>query len=396
MDDLYLIGGAILTPYRRIPNGGVLIHGREIAAVFAAGEVDPPAGAQVIDLGGRTVVPGFIDLHLHGGGGADVMDGTAKSLIQIAEAHARHGTTAMLPTTLTSAPEDLFLTLDCVREARRQSFPGASILGVHLEGPYFASAQKGAQDERYIKNPDPHEYLRILDYSADIRRWSVAPELPGALELGRELKRRNILAAIGHSDACYDEVLRAVEAGYTHVTHLYSGMSMVHRVNCFRVLGVVESALLLDALSVEVIADGKHLPPGLLQLIYRNKGADRIALVTDAMRGAGMPDGKYLLGGLRDGQEAIVEDGVAWLNDRTAFAGSVATTDRLLRTMVCEAGVPLSEAVKMLTTTPARLVGIDGAKGALAPGMDADLVVLDERLTARLTMVEGRIVHQAL
>ena len=260
----------------------------------------PGVGAEVVDVGGRVIAPGFIDIHLHGGGGADLMDGDPEAALTIARAHAKGGSTAIVPSTLTSSMADLYQALDNIRFAKERmagepGFDGARILGVHLEGPYFSMEFKGAQDPRYLKNPLPEEYRRILDYSRDIIRVSVAPELPGALELGRELRQRGILPSVGHTSATYDELLLAMEAGYKHVTHLYSAMSGVKRINAYRVAGVIEGALLRDDLTAEIIADGRHLPASLIRLAYKSKGADRLALVTDAMRAAGMPDRKSVV-----------------------------------------------------------------------------------------------------
>lgn len=399
-----LVNGRVITPERIIAKAGVLVQGMKIAAILRDG--DPlPQGCRVIDTRDGFIAPGFIDLHLHGGGGADLMDGTVEAILQMVAAHARTGTTAMVPSTLCCSMEDLRQTLANFKEAQARQVhyacqtpyvhqaAGATLLGIHLEGPYFSPAQKGAQDPRYIKNPDPAEYLAILDSSPEVIRVSAACELPGALELGRELRRRGILAAIGHSDATFDEVVAAVEAGYSHVTHLYSGMSGVRRINAYRVAGLIEAGLLLDALTVEIIADGRHLPTSLLKLIYKCKGPDRIVLITDAMRGAGMPEGEYILGGLRDGQKVIVEEGVAKLPDRSAFAGSVATANLLVKNMVELAEVPLPDAVKMMTSTPARILGVWDRKGGLDPGKDADIVVFNESFTVSLTAVEGRIVY---
>lgn len=399
----YLTGARVVTPHRELAEGYVAVAGRRIAAVGTMGELRTgggvPEGAETVDLAGRVLVPGFIDLHVHGGGGADLMDATPEAVWRMGEAHARGGTTGLLPTTLTSSDEDLTLALGAFREAVRQAeepgsaYRGAKLLGLHLEGPYFSPAQKGAQDPRYLKNPRPDHYLPILDAYPEIRRWSVAPELPGARELGVELRRRGILAAMGHTDADYAAVVRALEAGYTHLTHFYSAMSGIHRVNCYRVAGAVEAGYLLDGLTVEVIADGHHLPAPLLQLVYKIKGAERVALVTDAMRAAGMPEGEYLLGSLRDGQRVLSEGGVGWLPDKTSFASSVVTFNVLVRTMVEQARVPLAEACRMASTTPARLLGL-ADKGVLTPGKDADLVALDSRFEVVLTMVEGRIVYR--
>ncbi|SEW55118.1 N-acetylglucosamine-6-phosphate deacetylase [Chitinophaga arvensicola] len=387
-----IINGRLITPFRVISQGSVLISDGRITA---AGEGTIPDHADtIIDAGGNYVAPGFIDLHIHGGGGHDFMDGTVRAFHGITETHARYGTTAMVPTTLTAEKEHLLHTLDIYKEAVSQPHNGAGFLGMHLEGPYFAMSQRGAQDPRYIRNPDPVEYREILDYSEHISRWSVAPELPGALEMGEYLRTKGILPAIAHTDAIYEEVVKAVECGYTLATHFYSAMSGVTRRNLYRYAGVIESVYLIDEIDAEVIADGVHLPASLLQLIYKIKGPDRIALITDAMRAAGMPPGKSVLGPLNGGLEVIVEDGVAKLPDRTAFAGSVATTDRLVRNMVNLAGVPVATAVRMMSYTPARIMGVADRKGSLVAGKDADIVIFDEDITVQLTMVAGKVVHR--
>ena len=214
--------------------------------------------------------------------------------------------------------------------------------------------------------------------------------------MGRELCRRKILPSIAHTDAIYEETIKAYQVGFRHITHLYSGMSTIIRRNAFRYAGVLEAAYMLDDMTVEIIADGVHLPKSLLQYVYKFKGPERIALITDSMRGAGMPDGPSILGSVKDGQPVIVEDGVAKLLDRTAFAGSVATADRLVRTMIQVAEVPLTDAVRMMTETPARIIGIDHKKGAISVGMDADLVLFDDNINICVTIVEGNIVYNVL
>lgn len=389
---LKIINGRVLTPSRLIPNGTVLITGSTITEV-SEGAIDAP-DAEVLDAGGAYVSPGFIDIHVHGGGGHDFMDGTEEAFLQIAQTHARYGTTAMVPTTLTSSLADLFETLALYEQANQRNVKGARFLGMHLEGPYFAMNQRGAQDARYIRDPDPAEYRDVLNRSSAIARWSAAPERPGALAFGDYLRAKGVLAAIAHTDAVYEEVLAAVEHGYSLATHLYSGMSGVSRRNGFRYAGVVESAFLLDELDVELIADGAHLPAPLLKLAHKIKGPDRTVLITDAMRAAGMPPGKSVLGSLRDGMEVIVEDGVAKMPDRQAFAGSVATTNRLVANMVMLAGIPLPEAVRMMSATPARVMGVEDRKGELVAGKDADIVFFDDTFSVQLTLVEGRVVFR--
>ncbi|ACU02584.1 MULTISPECIES: N-acetylglucosamine-6-phosphate deacetylase [Pedobacter] len=386
-----IVGGKIITPYRIIDQGTLLITGDKIAQI-SEGDIHAP-GAIEIDARGNYVSPGFIDIHIHGGGGHDFMDGNETAFLKIAETHARFGTTAMVPTTLTSTREELLNTLDIYKEADKKNTMGAKFIGMHLEGPYFSPDQRGAQDPRFIRNPDPKEYEAIIAHSDVIKRWSAAPELPGAIPFGRYLKSKGIIAAIAHTDAIYEETLEAFENGYTLATHLYSCMSGVTRRNAYRYAGVIESAYLIDEMDVEIIADGIHLPAALLQLVYKIKGTVKTALITDAMRGAGMPPGDSILGNIATGMKVIVEDGVAKLPDRSAFAGSVATTDRLVRNMVQMAHVPLTEAIKMISTTPARIMGIQDSTGSLIEGKQADVVIFDENIDIRMTMVNGHIVY---
>lgn len=349
------------------------------------------AADKVVDLGGRYLAPGFIDMHTHGAGGHDFMDGTEEAIKGACMTHLSHGTTSIVPTTLTCLNSELFNFFEVYRKVKADWHEGPNLLGIHLEGPFFNAAQAGAQDPKFLQLPTRENFMPILEAGgADIMRISVAVELEGALELGEELKKRGIIAAIGHSDATYAEVAKAVEAGYSFVTHLYSGMSALHRVGPYRVLGVVESAYLFDELGVEIISDGKHLPPELLRLIVKNKGIDNICLITDSMRGAGMPEGsRPKLGSLTNGQETLIRDGVAMMPDLKAFAGSVCTTDRCVRTMYKLAGVSLPDAVRMMTANPARVLGIDGSKGTIAKGMDADLVVFDEDINISSVYVGG-------
>lgn len=390
---LKIYNGKILTPYRIISGTVVVVDGK--IKEVAEGNIEVP-GAVEIDAKGNYIAPGFIDIHVHGGGGHDFMDGSEEAFLKIAETHAKYGTTGLMPTTLTSELDELYNTLDLYKKADKNNKMGAQFLGMHLEGPYFAMSQRGAQDPRYIRNPDPEEYKDILSRSSDIKRWSAAPELKGAIEFGNYLRSKGVLVAMAHTDAIYEEAIEAFEAGFTLGTHFYSCMSGVSRRNCFRYAGVIETAYLLDEMDVEIIADGIHLPAPLLKLIYKIKGPDRIALITDSMRAAGMPPGDSILGSKHNGLKVLVEDGVAKLPDRTSFAGSVATTDRLVRNMVNMAEVPLLEAVKMATLTPANILGLGASKGSLICGKDADIVIFDSNINVSTTIVQGRIVYNKL
>jgi len=391
MAQLKLYKGCVISPSGLIRDGSVLLTDGIITEV-SKGNIDAP-DAVVINANGNYISPGFIDLHVHGGGGHDFMDNTIEAFLRIAETHARYGTTAMLPTTLSSSRARLLETLKTYNEAERMNKVGSQFIGMHLEGPYFALNQAGAQDPRYIRNPDPTEYREILAAYPCIKRWSAAPELPGAIEFGNYVTSQGVLAAMAHTDAVYEEALAGFENGYKLVTHLYSGMSGVTRRHAIRYAGVIEAAYLINDLDVEIIADGIHLPPPLLKLVYKIKGSERTALITDAMRAAGTNATESILGSLEDGLKVIIEDGAAKLPDRFAFAGSVATFDRLVRNMVWLAGVPLSDAVKMASATPARIMGIADKKGSIAVGMDADLVIFDEDINVQTTIAQGRVVY---
>jgi N-acetylglucosamine-6-phosphate deacetylase len=395
MRKLKIINGRIITPESIIEKGSLLVSDGIIKEISDK-EISSKADI-IVDAENNFISPGFIDIHVHGGGGSDFMDGTIEDFLTIAETHLQYGTTALVPTTLTAEKENLLHILDIYRKASKQNVKGAQFLGMHIEGPYFAISQKGAQDARYIRKPDKKEYSDIIEKAGDIIvRWSAAPELEGALDFGKYLKEHHILPAIAHTDAVYENVVKAVENGYTLATHFYSAMSGVTRRNAFRYAGVIESVYLMDEIDVEVIADGVHLPAPLLKLVYKIKGSERIALITDAMRAAGTQSDESILGSRENGIKVIVEDGVAKLFDRTSFAGSVATTNRLVRTMIQTANVPLVAAVRMMTLTPARIMKIDKQKGSIAEGKDADILIFDNDINIKTAIVKGKILYNQL
>lgn len=393
MERLIVTNGKLILPTGIESNKIIVCRNGKIEQIVPTESFVSQPHDRIINANRQYISPGFIDMHVHGGGGYDFMDGTPEAFLGVAETHVRYGTTALVPTTLTSTDEELMNTFSVYKKAKELNKKGAQFIGLHLEGPYFSPKQCGAQDPNYLKRPRPEEYNAILEASPDIIRWSVAPELEGALDLGKVLRKHHILPSIAHTDAIYEEVVKAYDAGYTHITHLYSAMSSVTRRNAFRYAGVVEAAYLLDEMTVEIIADGIHLPRPLLQFVYKFKGPDRTALCTDAMRGAGMPDGESILGSLTNGQKVIIEDGVAKLPDRSAFAGSVATTDRLIRTMIHIAGVPLIDAIRMMTLTPARILNVDSQKGSLEEGKDADIVIFDNQINVTTTISQGHVIY---
>jgi N-acetylglucosamine-6-phosphate deacetylase len=377
----------------------VLLEDGRIAAVAGPGADLPadPAGAadtQVVDAHGGYVAPGFIDVHVHGGAGADFMDATPEAVHTVCRFHASGGTTGLLATTAAAPADELRRALDVVADVRQRGTGGAAILGVHLEGPYFALSKCGCHLPGEIRAPLPEEYLDLLDAHPGLVRWmTLAPEIEGAMELIAALRERGAVPSAGHTEATEPCLKEAIAAGLRHATHLYCAMSTIVKEGPFRIPGLVETALASDDLTTEVIADGFHLAPALLTIAARAKGPGRLLLVSDAMRGAGMPDGTYTFGPL-NGSLAIVEGGVARTPDNTGFASSTARANELVRNMVRLAGCTLADAVQMASTTPAAALGLAGRKGRVAPGYDADLVVLDAGLDVTATIAGGDVVYQ--
>ncbi|MDD6308500.1 MAG: N-acetylglucosamine-6-phosphate deacetylase [Clostridia bacterium] len=381
-----IINGSIITD--RVEKNKYLYL--ENDKVLAVTDEEIPADS-VIDANGNYVSPGFVDIHTHGAGGADFMDGTPEDVKTALRAHLAHGTTAIMPTTTTANPSAFRKALEDIRtvmQANHANLP--HVLGAHLEGPYLSGAQSGAQVPQYMKAPMKEEYTALIkEYGDVIKRWTFAPENEGALEFCQTLIKNDIVPSIGHTDATYQDILPVYEAGCRLMTHFYSGMSLLKRKNGFRVLGAVETGYLLDDMRVETIADGKHLPPELLRLIYKVKSAENICMVTDSMRGAGVVGLKKMyLGPIADKNITIIEDGVAKMPDRQNFAGSIATTDRLVRVMHKEAGIDIVKVVEMLTRTPAKAMGIDKI-GSLMPGYYADVVFFDHAINVSKVLLHG-------
>lgn len=332
------------------------------------------------------VAPGFIEMHSHGGGGHPFLNGTADDVVEACNFHLKHGTTSILPT-ITAAPfEEMKKATSNIVEATKSKKLKSNILGVHLEGPYLSKKQSGAQNLEYIKAPSGNEYLPFIkEYGEYIRKWTYAPEVDLNQKFVKTLVSNHIIASIGHSDATYLDVKKAVECGANMVTHLYSCTSSITRNHGFRELGVTECAYLFDELSIEIIADAKHLPPELLKLILKNKNHNNIVLVSDSLEIAGT----NIYEGNMGGTEFIVEDGVCKLKDRSAFAGSIATDELLVKNIV-ECGCPIYEAVKMMSYNPARLLGVN--KGIIEPNKDADIVVFNDSFEVCSVFVNGNIV----
>lgn len=333
---------------------------------------------------GYYVSPGFIDMHTHGGGG-NSFDGDAAEVARGCDFHLKHGTTSICPTISAAELDYMAKAVESIDEAKKKGLTRATILGAHLEGPYLSRSQAGAQCADFITPPKEDEYLPVIERLGDaIARWTYAPENDEGEKFAKTLAENNIVASAGHTDAIRDDMLRAMQSGCNLVTHLYSCTSTITRDHGFRRLGVIETAYLSDDMYVEIICDGKHLPPDLIKLIYKIKGSDRIALVTDSLSLAGSEQTH----GFMQATEFIIEDGVCKLMDRSAFAGSIATADRLVRVAVKEADIPLVEAVKMITRIPARIMHLEN-KGALMAGMDADIVVFDDDINIKQVFARG-------
>ena len=383
------INGTVVLKDRLLPGGQVTVVGERIESVGGRAE---DAG-EVIDLAGGYLVPGFVDLHVHGGAGHDFMDGTEEAFGAVCRAHARHGTTSLFPTTTVARHEQHLAFLDVCRRLMGQDTGGARVLGAHFYGPYFAAAARGCHPGEAVRPPEPEEYEQYLSFRC-INRATVAPELPGAEGFVRACRQRGIGCNVGHSYATFEQMEAALAWGVSHVDHLFCAMSDRARLRQEQTYpmrgGVMEATLFFDELTTEVIADGKHLTAALLKLAFKAKGPDRLALVTDCNRALDMPDGPYLFGPKDGGEPILRQDGVGVMPDGKALASGVVGLDECVRVFHHLAGVPLVETIRMATLTPARIARFDDVLGSIAVGKRADLVVLDRELHVREVYVGGR------
>ncbi|MEA3187251.1 MAG: N-acetylglucosamine-6-phosphate deacetylase [Chthoniobacter sp.] len=368
----------------RVADGKITDLGTEPFAV--------EADEEVIDVSGNYLAPGFIDLHIHGALRRDAMEATPEAFETICKFHAGGGTTSLALTTITAPLDDILRVLEAVKSFQKPSHHGASVLGVHLEGPYFSAEKPGAHRADLIRNPERHEYEKLLEHSEVITQMTLAPELPGALPLIESLCAHGIRASGGHSNAWDEDACAGFVHGMRQVTHTFNCMSSARRRGAYRVAGVLEFAMSEPEILCELIADGRHVSPTLMRMLYHAKGEDGIALVTDATAGAGLAEGEHFLLGELD---CVVRDEVGLTSDGSTLAGSTSTMIRLVRNMVELAGVPLVAAVRMATLNPATALGIHERKGRLRLGTDADLVVLSADLDVLLTLVGGRMIYSS-
>lgn len=381
-----IINGRVLTPQGWVEDGSVIIEDNKIKAVESCSL--PVVGAEVIDAKGCAVVPGGIEMHVHGGGGRDFMEGSEEAFRVAINAHMKHGTTSIFPTLSSSTVP--MIEAACQTCDKLMAEENTPVLGLHLEGPYFNPAQAGAQIPEWIKAPVAEEYEPLLEKYKCLKRWDEAPELPGSVEFITACRKHGVLPSIGHTRAKYEDVVAAHDAGMTHATHFYNAMPVVYKNREFKVPGTVESILAEQDMTVEVIADGIHVPPVMLRMVYQIKGVERTALITDSLACAATE------GDAAFDPRVILEDGVCKLADRSALAGSIATMDRLIRTCVQMANIPLEDACRMASETPAKIMGVYDRKGSLEKGKDADLMMFDEDLKLTYVMQMGREVTNEL
>ncbi|PKP54983.1 N-acetylglucosamine-6-phosphate deacetylase, partial [Candidatus Atribacteria bacterium HGW-Atribacteria-1] len=374
-------------PFHLVSGKAIIVEKGRIREIVNKEELSTATltGAEVIEGKDKFIVPGYIDIHVHGGGGSDVMDGDYEAVNQIAIAHSHFGTTSFLPTTMTMSKDKIIRSLRSICKAAKKGTAGAEILGIHMEGPYINPEKKGAQKEEDIKKISIEEFLEFNQASGNlIRLVTIAPEMPGAIGLIKYLYKQGIIASVGHTNATYVQTQAGIQAGLSHVTHTFDAMRGLHH----REPGVIGAALTSPELTVEVIADGIHIHPIVLKILTKIKDGEKIVLITDSMRATGLNEGTYDLAG----QEVIVTKGQARLKDGT-LAGSVLTMDKAVKNMVNKVGIQLSKAIQMASFNPAKSIGIDDKKGSLEPGKDADIVILNKNLEAELTMVAGKIVY---
>ena len=373
-----IINGHILTPQGWMKDGSVLISDGKILEITNSDLA--VIGATMVDARGMYIVPGLVAMHVHGGGGSDFTEATPEAFRTAVKAHLAHGATTIFPTLSSSSFETLGQAVGVCQELMKE--PGTTIMGLHIEGPYLNPKMAGELFANQTKAIDAAEYQALIE-KADgcIKRWDISPELEGGHDFARYMRSKGLMVALTHTEAEYDEIKAAYEAGFTHAAHFYNAMPGFHKRREYKYEGTVESVYLMDGMSVEVIADGRHLPSTILRLVYKLKGVERTCLVSDALAYAACDnpqvDPKY-----------VIEDGVCKLADHSSLAGSLATMDRLVQTMV-KAGVPFADAIRMASETPAKLIGVDDRKGTLQKGKDADILIFDRNLNLRAVWSMG-------
>ena len=378
-----IINGQILTPQGWLNDGSVLISDGKILEITNSDLA--VIGAKVIDAKGMYIVPGFVAMHVHGGGGYDFKQATAEAFEAATKAHLNHGATTIFPTISSSSFATLKQAVSVCETKMKEK--GSTILGLHIEGPYLNPKMAGNLFAEDIKGIDKAEYTERIESTDCIKRWDISPELEGAHEFAQYTRSKGIMTAITHTEAEYGDIKAAYAAGFTHAAHFYNAMPGFHKRREYKYEGTVESVYLMDNMTVEVIADGRHLPSTIIRLVYKIKGVERTCLVTDALAYAACENPNV-------DPRFVIEDGVCKLADHSSLAGSLATMDKLVQTVV-KAGIPFSDAVRMASETPAKLIGVDDRKGSLQKGKDADILIFDRNLNLRAVWSMGNLVEEA-
>lgn len=377
-----IYNGNILIPGGMwIHGGSVIIKDSTIEEICNHSRILENADV-AIDAHGGYVLPGGIDLHVHGAGGRDFMEASEDAFRTIIDIHRQHGTTSLFPTIASASRQNIIDAATVCTHMMNN--PENGILGLHLEGPYFVREMAGGQIAENIRVPDHSEYISLVEQFSCIRRWDAAPEITDALEFARYITSKGIIAGLAHTRANYNDIVKAYDAGYTLATHFYNAMTTSHKSGIYKYEGTVESVYLMDGINVEVIADGIHVPPVILKLIHKIKTRGRMCLVTDALAITESPDGKSA------DPRVVIENGVCKLRDGSAIAGSCATMDRLIRTAALDAEIPLEDVSRMVSETPALIMGVYDRKGSICKRKDADIIIMDKDLNLTHVFAMGK------
>ena len=373
------VNGRILTPKGWLDGGSIVTDGNRIRCVS---NIDlHVVGAEIIDVNGGYIVPGGIDMHTHGGGGRDFIEGCEDAFREAVNAHLKHGTTSIYPTLSSSTIPTIEVACNvCEKLMAEENSP---VLGLHIEGSYINPKEAGAQNPVLIKAPVIYEYETLLSKYKCIKRWDEAPELPGSVRFIKTCNMHGVLTALTCTRATYKDVVEAHKAGMTHAAHFYNAMPVVYKEHEFKVPGTVESVYAMQDMTVEVIADGLHVPPVMLKVLHKIKGVEHTALITDSLAYAASE------GDVSAEPRVIMEDGVCKLADRSALAGSIATMDTLIRTCIQKANIPMEDTFRMASETPAKIMGVFDRKGSIEEGKDADIIVFDKDINLTYVMQMG-------
>lgn len=373
------VNGRILTPKGWLDGGSIVTDGNRIRCVS---NIDlHVVGAEIIDVNGGYLVPGGVDMHTHGGGGRDFIEGCEDAFREAVNAHLKHGTTSIYPTLSSSTIPTIEAACNvCEKLMAEENSP---VLGLHIEGSYINPKEAGAQNPVLIKAPVIYEYETLLSKYKCIKRWDEAPELPGSVRFIKTCNMHGVLTALTCTRATYKDVVEAHKAGMTHAAHFYNAMPVVYKEHEFKVPGTVESVYAMQDMTVEVIADGLHVPPVMLKVVHKIKGVEHMALITDSLAYAASE------GDVSAEPRVIMEDGVCKLADRSALAGSIATMDTLIRTCIQKANIPMEDTFRMASETPAKIMGVFDRKGSIEEGKDADIIVFDKDINLTYVMQMG-------